>query len=719
MGMKKRNKWFIISFSAVVFFVLLLSLNIIRASIVFLAALASYYLIYKSRKRDLRFQREYILIELALLMLAATWFFEYWSVAHKVKLIASKLSMQSDALLLLIALFCMAVSFYGLNVLLGCAANHRVVRKFHFWLQGYNLMKRGLLLFLIVSAQLFQLQRSSLDDRAFLFRVSPLYSVANAFFLLMIYMLLLLAFRKERVAAIISCLIVTIYSIANYYVIMFHGSPLFPNEFANARTAWNVLSSYSVKIGTQVIDIIALFLAELYLSRKLPSETTMRITSRILLFGGNVAVVFALFFSPVSLKERYSFSWKLNIVYDGFVHSAISNLQKCLHPLQKPDDYDANKIKVPSVNNQTITKQRPDIIVIINESFCDLSVFSDVTTDLDYLDKFYEIEGARYGYSFSPEIGGGTNKTEFEVLTSDSMFMLTGSAPFSYIRFNEKNSTFLTYLKSLGYESFAMHSMPASNYNREFAYPAMGFDHVFLGDERVCEVNYYGNRKVLDKDEYKGLITLFEQETEQPRFFYLLTFQNHGGYEQNDASLDQIHTTEDYGDLTDDINEYLTSVSQSAAAVHELIHYLSKSERPVVLCMVGDHAPCFINQLCGKRDMTSDETEVWQRAVPFVIWTNFNNQTPEDTIFASMTDLVPMMLEVAGLPLTPFYQQVLNVHESIPVRTPYGICMDSDGTIQHFNESVFLNEDMRQYFFMEYNELHLGEDYIPELFQVP
>lgn len=88
------------------------------------------------------------------------------------------------------------------------------------------------------------------------------------------------------------------------------------------------------------------------------------------------------------------------------------------------------------------------------------------------------------------------------------------------------------------------------------------------------------------------------------------------------------------------------------------------------------------------------------------------------TKYASTTHLILLVLDSIGMLLSPFYQQVLHVHASIPVCTPHGICMDSDGNIGHFNDGDYPNDDLKQYFYMEYNELSGGEGYKPQVFQV-
>ena len=384
-----------------------------------------------------------------------------------------------------------------------------------------------------------------------------------------------------------------------------------------------------------------------------------------------------------------------------------------------PDGYDSQLIRSPVVDNSPTREEYPDIILILNESFCDLDYYSNISADQDYLSPFYDIAPACHGYTFSFEVGGGTNNSEFELLTSCSMEALNLPAPFSYLHFSEENSTLVSYLHQLGYTTYAMHAMPGTNYSRNIAYPEMGFDHVLLGEGSYCEANRVGNRLYLDQDEYVGLETLYENESPGPRFFYLLTFQNHGGYEQNDSSLDTVHTRMQFGSLTDDIDEYLSSVSLSAKAIGELIDYFSACERPVMICMLGDHAPAFIGDLPGKNDFTSDESELRKRAVPFMIWSNFDSDFPRETTFSSMTDLVPLLLSYAKMPMTPFYQQILNLHEMLPVRTGFGVYLEPHSEFPCYTLTEEMYDSLTQYSFMEYNELSNKADYMPDLFMIP
>lgn len=389
-------------------------------------------------------------------------------------------------------------------------------------------------------------------------------------------------------------------------------------------------------------------------------------------------------------------------------------MEQLVHPVQMPLGYEAEKITIPDPV-RTDSTDLPDIIFILNESFCDLSDYSGIQTDRDYLGPYYDIENAVHGKAFSPNIGGGTNNTEFELLTSFSMYLLPNYAPFNYIRFSERNATLLSYIKALGYSATALHSNEATNYSRHIAFPDMGFDRVSMGKGSFSEIGYYGNRHILDADDYEGLLSLYEQDPGEHRFYYLLTFQNHGGYQTNDSSLDTVHVVSDVGPAEDEVNEYLSSVALSAEAFRDLTRALSKVDRHVIVCMVGDHAPPFIRQLPAKREMSAEEQDLMMKCVPFVMWANYSIEFPEEPVNAAMTDLIPLLLSYARMPLTSFYQAVLDTHKAFPVRTSNGLCLDAAGDLSKYDETDPRYTPVTNYYFMEYNILADTDDYLAAL----
>ena len=86
-----------------------------------------------------------------------------------------------------------------------------------------------------------------------------------------------------------------------------------------------------------------------------------------------------------------------------------------------------------------------------------------------------------------------------------------------------------------------------------------------------------------------GVIDLYEEKGDKPFFAYVITMQNHGGYDVNEmAGLNRIALKEEWRGYTD-VETYLTLIRESDQAICNLIEYFSNVDRPVILCIFGDH----------------------------------------------------------------------------------------------------------------------------------
>jgi phosphoglycerol transferase MdoB-like AlkP superfamily enzyme len=401
-------------------------------------------------------------------------------------------------------------------------------------------------------------------------------------------------------------------------------------------------------------------------------------------------------------RSTIGWSWSAALSNYGFFSCAYEDLQNMVDPYMKPEGYTSEKFENLEIDNiQENDQNYPDIILILNETFCDLSVYTDIQVDWDYLGDFYNKSNTIYGKAVVSEVGI-TNNSEYELLTSNSMYLLRSNSPFNYMNLTGHN--IVQYLKAFNYSTWGMHCGTATNYSRNKAYPELGFDTILLGED-FFRKETYGNRSWLDTDNYQDLIKEYETDGENPRFMYMLTFQNHGSFEQNDSALDTVHTTNDYGDLTDDVNEYLTSISLTAQAFTELIDYFSEVDRDVIICMVGDHAPSFISELPNSHDLSEDERQIAMRTVPYAIWTNFTMECSDFTDYTSITDLIPMVLNIAGIPLDTYYQDIIDLHNQVPIRTSMGTYVDISGNIEQYSEESQYYNEITKYYCMEYDIL--------------
>ena len=518
------------------------------------------------------------------------------------------------------------------------------------------------------------------------------------------------------VAGSITCVLYTALSIANYYVIDLHGSPLYPDEFLNTKTAFQVLSGYQLSVPKKMLTLLLFTVVELVLLWVVMPRLQKRAgqdTKRRTRISGAVASVLVLAVAGFAygqvraqVENYIGFqTWQTTMETCGYPLAFVTRIDALLNHTAKPEGYTTEKASQIAETNRGVaaqTTEYPDIVLILNETFYDLTASTDIKTDRGYLDAFYATPNAAHGMAVVSAIGK-TNLTEYELLTSNTSAVLGDySAPFSCLDMQGTN-TIVSYLQSLGYETWGMHANDGVNYGRDKAYPAIGFDHV-LFQQDFEGLESYGNRANTDASTYKTLLKEYERPTDGPRFFYLLTYQNHGGWNQNDAELDTVHAQNDWGGVTDEVNEYLTSIAMSDEALQELLQTLSESERPTIVCMMGDHGPSFLTSLPAKEGLGEQELDLAYHETPLILWANYKDVSA-DLGNINITDVVPQLLRAADMPLSGYYAQILALDEEMPVRGKFGVCQQADGQLLDYNAAWALSDRMRDYNYMAYTNV--------------
>lgn len=537
----------------------------------------------------------------------------------------------------------------------------------------------------------------------------------------------LILLKKVKWAVLANAILFTVLGIMNYHVLLFHGSPFLAGDVFSIPTAMNVMSEYTIVFDDIVKRLCVLFVMEVFLwafvyqwlCKPEANRVLIKRATSVFILVFCVCLIVLLFLSPwaVLQKSLISWSWGPAMNQYGYGVCFCNSIYAITNFYSEPEGYDPEVIVCEKSDEMVEQPQEfPDIILILNESLADLNVYLDLAESKAIFSKMSQIDGIVNGYTISSLVGGGTNNSEYELLTSNSMQVMNLSAPFTSLNMAE-SSHIVSYLESQSYTTAGMHCGNASNYNRNNAYADMGFDHVLLGRDSFT-FNQSGNRPWLDSDNYSDMIELYEACGDGPRFMYLLTYQNHGGYEQNEAHWDTVSVSADYGEYTDDINEYLTSAEKSVDAFLELIHYFEDSDRNVIIMMMGDHAPAFLSDIPCDRNLTGEQQEIAKRLIPYYVWSNSRINTEVFPTYASMVDLVPLMLKAAGMPLTGYYKSIINLNREIPLRTSTGLYMDEDGVIARNMPDAPGYSLIQNYYYLEYNNLSRDDDYNSEWFEL-
>ncbi len=550
----------------------------------------------------------------------------------------------------------------------------------------------------------------------FLIKMPPTFGILSVLTLAVIYFVLYAIFANLKTAGLILCILSTVIAIANYYVIEFHNSPLSFLELRNFGTAMNVMGSYAIEITPRVIGLLGLCAAQLVIVllplKRFQKQGVFGKRSwkrTIILLAAAALIVFVGYMGPAPIKPARVIVWNWTTCYPyyGYVPCTVETLAKSLNLIEKPEGYSDAAYEAIEMPAAAEAKQKPDVIFILNETFSDISVIKDFEVDQDYLSEIHSLDNTIQGYVVVPQVGGGTNKSEYEYLTSNSMALLMQSgAPFLSIDIKGAPSI-VTLMEEQGYETTAAHPREGVNYSRDNAYPAVGFDNIYF-DVDFQNLRYKRGRYCeSDESTYKNLMRWYEEQREanqaagddRPLFMYCLTMQNHGGYNMSPASLDVVHAEGDFGGYESQVNEYLTGIYDSDKAFRQLVNYYEKADRPVIICMVGDHMPSFAKDIADSDAYSEDELEKRLRTTPFVIWANFDIEDANlGTI--GLNSLAPRVLEIAETGLSPYYEYILQLSEDYPILTAYGSYYDADGICHSYEDEPV--QEISNYFYLEY-----------------
>jgi phosphoglycerol transferase MdoB-like AlkP superfamily enzyme len=237
--------------------------------------------------------------------------------------------------------------------------------------------------------------------------------------------------------------------------------------------------------------------------------------------------------------------------------------------------------------------EEPDIVVVQSESFFDPSIMkgyehSDLAPNLHRL-----AAQGESGPLHVPTYGGGTIRTEFEVLTGLSLRYFD-DMQFPYLQMNHKVvPSMVRVLRSHGYETVALHGNDPGFWNRTTAFQAMGFDRFVSRSSfpanAAIDGQYMADSAMTDE------IMAQLKNAGPPQFLFAISIEAHGPYDvppANSAERDAIPVPEGVtGQNKLELQNYLYHMRHADQELGRLAELLSHRERPTLLLFYGDHLP--------------------------------------------------------------------------------------------------------------------------------
>ena len=510
-------------------------------------------------------------------------------------------------------------------------------------------------------------------------------------------------------------IVAMVFGLINHYVMLFRSTPFVPWDIFSIGTATSVASNYDFTPTAGVVGVTVIFIALIVLMHFVDFRIKWKFRFRLI---PTVLGILALCLFVNALQDEdfqtdnYLYPFLFTPAYMTKVNGMAVTFAMDLKfvAVDKPDGYSRQKAKElldsytgaddnsdeaaasdnsttideeadidnannNAANNTAITDKSnyPNIIVVMDEAFSDLSVLGDFDTNTDYMPFVHSLEKGNEntitGYLNTSVCGGNTADTEFEFLTGNTMaFLPVGSIPYQqYIK--SKTPSLASYLKSIGYATYAQHPYYGSGWNRDTVYPLLGFDNLsFMQD--------YSNQRfvrkyISDETSFDKIIETYENKPDgQPAFIFNVTMQNHGGYTDTYYGFDNTVTADKLNNSA--LDQYLSLIKMTDEDLKSLIDYFSNVDEKTIVVFFGDHQPndTVASSVLAANGMDynnlSNEELKLRYQVPYVIWANYDidEATGEDT---SVNYLAANVLKAAGVPTNDYQSFLLKLKEEYPI----------------------------------------------------
>jgi phosphoglycerol transferase MdoB-like AlkP superfamily enzyme len=303
-------------------------------------------------------------------------------------------------------------------------------------------------------------------------------------------------------------------------------------------------------------------------------------------------------------------------------------LRRLLADTERPE-HGANN---PVVAADAVAAPKPDIVVILSESFMDPRILRGMETLPEIIPTVRSlIEQGAGGWMIVPAYGSGTVRTEFEVMTGMPVAAFP-NVMYPYVDITRKKIPgIVSVLEQQGYSTLAVHGNSGAFWNRTNTYLSMGIDRFitakgFPPGGRGRDGIWYSDEAMMD------IVVRELEKSSKPTFVFAASMENHGPYNKNPAVKDE------HGRLGVQLPEgldeesalmlrnYLYHLNHADAQLARLVERLRRRGRPFVVAMFGDHLPAlgdvygslgFVNGAPGR-----------SQYVPWIIVTGDGRRSP-------------------------------------------------------------------------------------------
>lgn len=456
-------------------------------------------------------------------------------------------------------------------------------------------------------------------------------------------------FKKTKSVYAIIAGIIMIFSIGGAVIMKFRGSPLTAADLYSIKDGLSIAQEYlnvfqMILIGIVLIALIILIV--FCFKREKKSEYFSYKRNIALIIIPTILLTFGIYKYNDIQKKIKIYRWDLTSTYsnNGFLFSFINSSFELIP--QKPESY--NETRMTEIKDKldsatatvSNTKVKPNIIVVQLESFVDPYRLKGVKFEEDPIPNIRKLsQQGPNGLITVPSFGGGTVRTEFEVLTGYSANNLgPGEIPNNTVLKKQSVESLAYILKKQGYQTTAIHDYLGNFYNRDTVYSNFGFDNL-VTMEYMDDLKYTYNYPS-DMNNLASIEQVLSRK--EPQFIFNVAVESHGPYDKSYNAKKYTVSGNISNEDRNQIQEYVDKAHEVDNYVKALIDYVEKSGEPTIIAMYGDHLPA-LSAINNKDIFPQDE----KYKPEYFIWSNIGVKPKKQDI--SAYQLSTYILNLAGI----------------------------------------------------------------------
>ncbi|MBR5662666.1 MAG: sulfatase-like hydrolase/transferase [Bacilli bacterium] len=395
------------------------------------------------------------------------------------------------------------------------------------------------------------------------------------------------------------------------------------------------------------------------------------------------------------------------VYYDtGFYQGIMFN--KFASSIFEPKGYSKKEVKelLSNVEYEEENWNKPNIVIILSESFSDLTKVSDITFNEDLLSNIHyldTLDSAIVADTYTSTYGGQSVISEWEVQTASSnQFFIP-----SYIAYNEyyhnknnKNINASPHIIHSLNDYYKMYLTPwgGGSYNSKYVYEKLGINKTKYELKGETKGMYLADSEIT-----KSIIKELKKDLNVPKLLIYATGEGHmpcskGKFDNYDVSIKSSSLNEEDTDL---LKCYAQGIFDADKELGNLYNEIQNINQDTIVIFYGDHHPYITNSkgeniylnLSYFKDNDDFTNNLRQYTTKGVIFSNYIKKMDKSIKYINLSYLSAYVYAHLDIKDKDYYNYVNNTRKLIPVFSRNYIY---DPVNQRFTDQKELDKDNKE-----------------------